>query len=411
MNKIKLYNFIIILSVVLCFFNEILNGIIQKNYLDKVSFFMLLVTGMFNLSIKKRLKIKYPFYFLAFLFLSFIYFVFSYNTLLSFVYEYAKIFNFLLFIPILRDYNNKDIICLTNKVLRVISIFLFINLIIIVLQFLFGNSIIRVLGYSDLRINGSEYNGRLTGFIHLGTLGPISLLFMILNRLFNFKNVNFLKYSFLALLNIFFSTSKISYGILLIFILIEYKELFLKYFFKIILGTSMLLLLLYIYVEKAILSKIKQYSIVLENLGNSKYINLNFVEKRAIFIDKALTIFYDHPFGLGFGTYGDSSAKLNPQHYQISKKIWLEGSVFMSDSAIAHYIAEQGLFYILYLMFFFSIYKITKAEWKKYVLMLLVFYFLNSMVTMGLSSGNWPILFSLIYSLFYYSKLYEKKRV
>ena len=182
MNKIKLYNFIIILSVVLCFFNEILNGIIQKNYLDKVSFFMLLVTGMFNLSIKKRLKIKYPFYFLAFLFLSFIYFVFSYNTLLSFVYEYAKIFNFLLFIPILRDYNNKDIICLTNKVLRVISIFLFINLIIIVLQFLFGNSIIRVLGYSDLRINGSEYNGRLTGFIHLGTLGPISLLFMILNK-------------------------------------------------------------------------------------------------------------------------------------------------------------------------------------------------------------------------------------
>ena len=410
-SKIQLFNYIILISITLCFCNEVLNGIIQKNYLDKIAFLLLLVTGLFNLITLKKIKLRHPSFLIGFLFLSVLYIVFSFNTLLSFVYEYFKIFSFVIFLPILKNYKTLDIVELGKKLLWLINTILIFNLVIIGFQFLFGQEIIRFLGYSDLRVYGNEYHGRLTGFIHLGTLGPISLLMLLINRLINNDKKKHRKYLIIGVLSVFFSTSKISYALLLIFIVIEYKNVFFKHFYKIILGFGALLILLYSYVEKAILSKIKQYTILLDNLGNSEYINLAYVEKRAIFIDRAIVIFKEHPFGLGFGSYGDSSSKFNPNHYKLPKTLWPEGSVFMSDSVVAHYIAEQGLFYILYLILLFSIYSYTKLEWKKYVVMFIVFYVLNSLVTMGISSGNWPVLFSLVYALFYYSKNYEQTRV
>jgi hypothetical protein len=136
-------------------------------------------------------------------------------------------------------------------------------------------------------------------------------------------------------------------------------------------------------------------------------LNLATVEKRAMFLGESIKIVKEHPFGLGFGTFGDASAKLNPNAFQMPRKYWLDKYVYMSDSSFAHILAEQGITSVFYYVLFFLPILFLKRKLIKYYILLLLFYFLQHMVTMSLTSGSYPMLFAFLFGLFYFNKKFQ----
>lgn len=383
---------------------EIVHGIFQVGVLDEIGIVLVCFLSIYCLLIKRNVKL-YNYHFVLFAFLLFVvYILFYFTTLVSFSYELYKLSIFLVFLPIIKEYQNEERYkVLAKKGLNLLVFFLKLNIFIILLQFIFGRDVLKYLLYSDLRLYGSEGAGRLTGFMSIGTLGATSLLVVLINDLFNKKNKSYLKILVLGVISVLLSTSKISYLILICWVLIKYWDLLYKYFVKILVCLSFIVFSAFYLAKEAIYSKIHQYSFLIRNIDDPSIINLATVEKRAMFIAKSISIFKENLFGLGFGTFGDTSSKFNPNNFKMAKEYWEEESVYMSDSAFFHYLAEQGIVYVLMLFLIFYPYFKLKKGHRKYFLMFYLFYILQSLVTMGFSVGTWPIIFAFIYGIFYYS--------
>ena len=399
---------VLLFAFSLNFLSEITLGIFRLGVLDEIASVIIVFTGILILFSLKKSKITNMDFVLLFSILSLIYLIFYYNNFLSFIYEYYKLFIFMIFLPVLKFYKAEGL----QKFLKVLFWFfivvLSVNLVFIILQYVTSNKILALLQYNELRVSGWERLGRYTGLFDVATLGSTSLLIMLLNEMTNKDKVSRRILLALTLVSIVFSSSKASYVILILWILIYFKDVLIKNILQISLVLGTLITLFVIYTYDAIEAKIRQYGFFIEKIQNPNLINLTDVEQRALFWAESLKIFLANPFGLGFGTFGDTSAKLNPKPYKMHSRRWEEGYVFMSDSTLSHLLAEQGVTMFLYFgVLFFPLIFGAKRVALKFSVLLILFYGVQIVFTMGFSSGSWPIVFAFIYGIIYYSKKFE----
>ncbi|WP_313112368.1 O-antigen ligase family protein [Aequorivita sediminis] len=398
----------LLFAFVLNFMSEITYGIFRLGVLDEVASLVILSAGVLILFSLKKATIVNMDFIILFTVLSLIYIIFYYNNFLSFIYEYYKLFIFLIFLPILKFFKPDGL----QKFLKILFWFfiivLFVNLIFIVLQYVTSNKILAIIQYNELRVSGWERLGRYTGLFDVATLGSTSLLIMLLNEIGNRDKKSHRVLFVLALISVVFSSSKASYVILILWFIIYHKDVLIKNFLQIFLALSVLITVFVAYTFKAIQAKIVQYGYFFEKIQNPNLINLTDVEKRALFWAESIKIFMSNPFGIGFGTFGDTSAKLNPKPYKMNSRRWEEGYVYMSDSTFSHLLAEQGVTMLLYfLVLIFPLFIGSKRIAWKFSVLLVVFYVVQILFTMGFSSGSWPIIFAFIYALIYYSKKFD----
>ena len=404
---------IILLAFLLNFFGEILNGIFKIAFTDELGILSILSLGTLICFASKKLIVYQKEFIILFCCLSLIYLFFYFETVISFLYEYYKLMIFAVFIPALRYFNKKTIFELYKTLQPLFVTVLTINLLFIVLQYITNNKILEIIGYNELRVSGWEKIGRYTGLFDVGTLGATALLMILFNELFVFKkDKKYYVFIFIAILSVIFSSSKTCYIIFLLWLIIYFKRVLFKHLLKIIISITIFLSIIFFYTRDAIFSKINQYSFFFENFEYARKINLGVVEMRAMFWAQAIKIVNEHPFGLGLGTFGDASAKYNVNAYQMSSNMWPERYVYLSDSSLSHILAEQGITSILYFLLILTPLYYVGKERRKYVYMLMAFYFIQIPFTMGLSAGTWPLLFALIYAIFYYdNKLNDDTKV
>lgn len=399
---------LVVFAIGFNFLGEVTHGIYKVGILDELSCLLVLVAGLFSFFSMKNKVIYNPFFLLYYFTLSLVYLIFYRTTLSSFIYEYYKIFIFLIFLPLLNYMTEGQLKNLLRFFFKIIFYILLINLIFIFLQYITQNDILRWINYNELRTDNWERSGRYTGLFDVATLGFTSLLVLFLNELTN-KNLEYYqKVLFLSVISILLSSSKASYLVFILWIFIYFNAYFIKHGYKILLTIFIFLVTIYYYISDTITVKIKQYSYFIDNFDNRPVLNLAFVEKRVVFLAESLDILKDNPFGLGFGTFGDASVLYNPNAYQMPSKFWHEKNVSMADSAIAHILAEQGITSI----FYFGIILIAplffiRTKLLKFYLMYVFFYIILAIATMGLSAGSFPILFALIFAIFYYSKKFN----
>jgi len=408
-NYSKLVVFLVVFAIGFNFLGEITHGIYQAGFLDELSCMFVLSLGLFSYFSMKRKVICYPKFLVYYFILSFIYFLFYKMTALSFLYEYYKLFIFLIFLPLLNFLDPQNLKVMFKYFFKLITYVFIINLIFIALQYITQNDILRWINYNVLRTDNWERYGRYTGLFDVATLGFTSLLVLFLNELVNKNKEHYKIVLFLAVISILFSSSKASYLILVVWIIVYYKKYFVKHGHKILMGLFLLTAVTYYYTADTVSIKIEQYSYFVKNFDNRPVLNLDFVEKRVLFLAESFSIVKQHPFGLGLGTFGDASVFYNPNAYRMPPQYWHEEKVSMADSVIAHVLAEQGITSILYFgMILIAPLFFIKRKLLKFYAMYVFFYIILSISTMGLSAGSFPILFALIFALFYYSKKFDE---
>lgn len=407
--SVQTFNFFIVSAILifafsLNFFGEILNGIYLIGFTDELGILLVLCLGVYILLSLRKVQVYNKDFLILFPLLTLVYVFFYYETFISFVYEYYKLFIFLVFLPVLKFFNAATLQRFLKLLHKLFLLVLSINFVFIILQYITKNAILAKIGYSELRVSGWEKIGRYTGLFDVGTLGATALLILMLNEIGNKGNKSHKHILILGVLSVIFSSSKASYAILILWIFIYFRKQLLKHFLKIIAGVAAIGTVVFFYTYEAIVSKIIQYQFFLENLYNPKIVNLANVEMRAMFWAQSIKIVQNNPFGLGLGTFGDASSKYNPEAYKMPASLWPDQFVYLSDSALSHVIAEQGITCLLYLfVLFFPLLKAHKNA-KVYVYMLICFYFVQVIFTMGFSAGTWPLLFALLYAILYYSK-------
>lgn len=405
----KLVALLVVFAIGFNFLGEITHGIYQAGFLDELSCMFVLSLGLFSYFSIKRKVIYHPKFLVYYFVLSLIYLLFYKMTTLSFLYEYYKLFIFLIFLPLFNFLDQENLKLIFRKFFILMIYVFVINLIFIVLQYITQNDILRWINYNVLRTDNWERYGRYTGLFDVATLGFTSLLVLFLNELVNKNKQHYKVVLFLAVISVLFSSSKASYLILIVWIILYYKKYFVKHGHKILIGLFLLAAVTYYYTADTISIKIKQYSYFIENFDNRPVLNLDFVEKRVLFLAESFSIVKQHPFGLGLGTFGDASVFYNPNAYRIPPQYWYEKNVSMADSVIAHVLAEQGITSILYFgMILIAPFFFIKRKLLKFYAMYVFFYMILSISTMGLSAGSFPILFALIFALFYYSKKFDE---
>lgn len=405
----SLIAFMVVFAFGFNFLGEISHGILRIGVFDEISTLFILFFGLSLYFSNEKSKIKRPWFISYYLFLSLIYFLFYKTTWLAFLYEYYKLFIFMIFLPLLNFIKPETLRKILDRFFVMMKYILFINLIFIFLQYITDNEILRIIKYNELRTDNWERYGRYTGLFDVATLGFTSLLVIFINEITNKNKNSYNGVLILALISVIFSSSKASYVILFVWLILYFKNYLVKHSLKIVSGILVFGAITYYYTSDTIDIKIKQYTYFIQNFNNRPVLNLAHVEKRVLFLAESMSIFKEHPFGLGFGTFGDASVKYNPEAYQISQKYWLEKNVDMSDSVVSHLLAEQGLTAILYLFMIVvaPLFFITRKLLKFYA-MYVIFYIILAISTMGLTAGSFPILFAFIFGIFYYSKKFDE---
>ena len=395
----------VLLAFLLNFFGEILNGIFKIAFTDELGILSIVSLGVLVCFASKRFIVYQKEFIFLFCLLSLIYLFFYFETLVSFLYEYYKLMIFAVFIPVFRYFNKKNIFDLYKMLQSLFFTVLTVNLVFIALQYITNNQILEIIGYNELRVSGWEKVGRYTGLFDVGTLGATALLMLLFNELFVTKKDNqYYIFTIIAILSVIFSSSKTCYIIFLLWLVIYFKKVLFKHLLKIVIAITVFLSVIFFYTRDAIFSKINQYSYFFDNFEYARKINLGVVEMRAMFWAQAIKIIKENPFGLGLGTFGDASAKYNVNAYRMPSNMWPERYEYLSDSSLSHILAEQGIICILYFLLILTPLYYVHKERKKFVYMLMAFYFIQIPFTMGFSAGTWPLLFALIYAIFYYDK-------
>lgn len=399
---------LIFVAFVLNFLSEITFGMFRLGVLDEIGSMIILSTGVLTMTTMKRRPVFNMDFLVLFGILTGIYILFYAHNFLSFVYEYYKLFIFLIFIPVLKFYKSQGLKKMLNALFWFFIVVLAVNLVFIALQYGTNNKILGWIGYDELRVSGWERKGRYTGLFDVSTLGSTALLMMLLNVMTNKNKKNFNILMMLGTISVIFSSSKASYVIFILWIIVFFRKYLIKHIIQFALILGLLISVFVIYTYDAIQAKIVQYGYFIEKIGNPNLINLTDVEQRALFWAESLKIAKEQPFGIGFGTFGDTSAKLNPNPYKMHSGRWEAGYVYMSDSTLAHLIAEQGLMMFFYFMvIFFPLFFGVKRKYIQFSVLLLIFYIVQIFFTMGFSSGSWPMIFALVYAIIYYSKKFD----
>lgn len=340
--------------------------------------------------------------------------LFLFDNLNSFLYELYKLSIFLAFFPLLASLRTNIIHNIDEKFLKLATVFFSINLLIIFLQYTVSPEI--VVHYFKLPIEqivASQRSGRWVGlFEGINNFGDTAVLLFLLNEI---VKPSFYKISRnIFLISVVISTSKHAIVICaLIYLYLNLRVLTSDFrnqleFSKKILGIIGLFLLLwgaYYLNQDAISSKTNQYEYFFKNAFSITDRDADILEFRALHIGSGLSILRQHPFGVGLGVWGDASSKYREGHKDLP-------ILEMSDSYLIHVLVEQGIFILFYLaIYLLGIKYATAHDNRQWFISLLIFLLLASMVTMGLSSGSWPLLFSYIFArLITHSRSLNKKQ-
>lgn len=375
-------------------------GITRIGYFDDILVLFTFFASFIALIYKPVVLVKYNLLFIAIVIFVVISFLFLFNNINSHLYEIYKLSIFLAFFPLLAALPASVIYKIDEKILKIATIFLAINLFIIFAQYTITPKIVVYLGLSPEQITVSQRIGRWVGvFEGINNFGDIALLLFLLNEIVKPPFYKLAKCIFL--ISVLVSTSK--HAILVCALIYLYLHIRRSHYgestpfaliqkFYALIALSLLLIVGFFMNEEAIQSKTAQYDYFLQNALTVTNKDADKLEFRALHMASGLDILQKYPFGVGLGVWGDASSRF--------KEGWQEiPAVEMSDSYLIHILVEQGIF----VLFYFSLYIIGLKyaaihKNQQFFISLLIFFFLSSFVTMGLSSGSWPLLFSYIYA-------------
>jgi hypothetical protein len=285
------------------------------------------------------------------------------------------------------------------------SFFIVINFVVIVLQHVFGASIIKFIG---MNLTYQFGNNRPTGLTtSANTIGDaavfIFIFFLIVKE--NIKELDMEKSEklvkiviILSSFVILLSTSKHAVLIFLVYFIIKNKfekKKMVQYFLLICLIGSVMILLNIM----GIRDKLEMYYYF---IASFKSLDTSRVELRLLSVFDGVKIIINHfPFGTGLGTWGDFSQSFNnnAQFWGLRNK--------MSDIYLIHLLVEQGIFIVFYAgIIVYTLYK--KGVLGNYLLVAIL---LASFFTMGFSSSIFPYIFSLCVVLLEYIKVKRSRIV
>jgi len=295
----------------------------------------------------------------------------------SVFYESYKLYLFLFFFSFILVSKEVNWVFFFYKV---VSFFMVANLFVLIAQHIFGVSFVNLIG---VKYDVSFYNlrGRPTGLtLNANVIGSLSLSFYIflhylkeaVKRGYKYAskiNLNWLSImQLITFICVVLSSSKASLLCLVFFYFLNTVNL--KNATYIIISFFLSMFLIYYLNIYDIQIKLESY------LGYSGWFNDNidirFVEGRVFYWYHAVNIFSDNIFGLGFGTWGDFSSSFNPA------SITIPSYNDSSDSALSHYLVEQGVFTILYLFILLFTLKSKNVNVTFYWLILVILFFSNS---------------------------------
>ncbi len=396
-------NNIILVLLIFSFSDNYLKAILGFSFFDDIANILILVLGLIYMLNKQGVnQLKNKTFTLLFLFYILIAFMFLLVSINAFFYELYKLLVFLFFIPIVSSLNTESIKNLEKNLLKFFLTLLFINSFVIVLQYIISPNITTIFGVSNVYIDRADNMNRMSGlFENVNIYGDLCLLIYLFNEIIS-KNRRYRLLKILSIISILISTSKHAIiGLLIILIIQNYKLIYkniAKGFYLIIIFIS-IGFFAYTINQKSIENKITSYTYLFSKTEDLNGIDEGRIEGRGQNLIDGINIMKRNNFhGNGLGTWGDYSSTFSNEN-----NIGFENNT-MSDSSLIHILVEQGYVSILYFLLLFSgIFSVSK-KYKKFFLLLMFSYLIFITVTMGFSSGSWPILFSYIYIRLLYSK-------
>lgn len=329
----------------------------------------------------------------------------------SVIYELYKLYLCMFFVVFLLIGSKSNwVLFIYNS----LSLFMIANLIILVLQHIFGVDIINSLGIKyDVSFYASR--GRPTGLtLNANVIGSVSLLFYIFIHNLSIASIKYSGYfcrenikfrgilliKIVTVMCIALSSSKASLLCLIGFLFfhkVSFKNIS-------ILASLFFLSISIIYYNDvySLQQKIDNYqSYILFFFDDVESLDIRFIEGRIFYWLHAINIFIHNWSGLGFGTWGDFSSSFNPYVKSIS------AYNDSSDSAFSHYLAEQGIFVFLYISILYFSFKGSGEKVGVFIVILILLFVTNS----GFSQPMFYIGFWINGLLFYYLKDVRKNNI
>ena len=384
---------IIILLVTFVIFDSYLNSLTHFSLFAEVSFVLLLFLALVN---GKKIQTQNYLTILSLLMFSISVIILFYRNMyisssFSVAFEYFKLFAPFSLCLVLNSVKRNDyyVTRLMRNILNVVILFLLINLAVVIVQYMFGVGIVSYLGIevADIQLRNERVTGITYGANEIGDFGLLAYIFFhILMQKSLYKvdvSQRIIKSGiFLSISLVMLSSSKHAILLLIIYlILFNLRSLktILK-FVPVIFIAGALILYFDLY---GVWTKLSYYSGLIQLADQAQYIDPRFLEVRARNIIRGIVIINDNfPFGTGLGTWGDFSKTFNPNS---------PFEVQMSDSYIFHILVEQGVLSVFYFLFLWSLLKHSKSGIILFLILFPIF-----IMTMGISSGTWPIMISII---------------
>lgn len=280
----------------------------------------------------------------------------------SVIYEIYKLSVFTFLVPIYL-YVRRHGMSYINKCMMV---FICANLLVLILQHIFGVGFTRLLGIS-YDTSFYEARGRPTGLtFNANVIGIVGLFTFIFYDIAQVKGFQLMKK--LSFIVVVLSTSKASLICLLFYLIsrvMKFKRLILY-------GTiiSILFFMLYIFDFYGISVKLEKYILFVSMILDNSSISQGSIEGRLWGWYIAIELICNNFFGHGLGTWGDFSSSFNP--YVQGEPLYIS----TSDSGMSHILVEQGIFSILY---FYLIYLfLPQSPQKKSVFAVLMLLFITN---------------------------------
>lgn len=263
----------------------------------------------------------------------------GYFYLPSYVYELYKLSYIFFFFPIMALFRYGKI----DFVIRSLLFFIQLNLLVLILQYIWGVDILKYIGISyDLSHFASR--NRPTGLTHnanvIGVLALFVFIFSTLDNMANYEKICKLKW--FSCIVVILSSSKVSILCLLLYTF--FASVSLRTFFYYISTLSSIIFTFVYFDFYGVVIKFGNYIGFILNVFNSVEVSSGQVEGRLWGWYIAFKLFLQNPLGYGFGVWGDFSSRFNPNTDSFA--LYEEHS----DSALSHLIVEQGVFVALYLL-------------------------------------------------------------
>lgn len=365
-------------------------------FLDRIAVLISLTVFFVSISVfKRRITAFFKGYLVIIIFyisIMTIKSIYQGSSIAAISYEFFKISTFLFFIPIFSVLHRHEAIKALNFFVNVALVYYTLNLVFMILQITISDSIVSLIGMPAEIYQDSQKAGRPMGLF--GNLPALALsavcIYVLVEQFYQDLNANNAKVlKIILMLTIFLSTSKIAIITMILYYFVKNIEG--NFIFRMLPVSFFLgVVSLYLINNELFLNKIEQLNNLM-SLGDSFLLaDLSMVDWRFYCYILAVKIFFDNPFGLGLGTWGDFSATLNPNaSYDYLK-------VYMSDSALSHLLAEQGLLLIIYLVIILYPMLVTKSRCFLYWSLIA---FLSFITTMGFSDTTWPTIYAFCFAL------------